>query len=81
MAVHSTDESSNCSLKFTSSNNTREDIYTMEYYSSIKRNTFESVLLRWMKLEPVIQSEVGQKKKRQYSILTLGNNDPICKAA
>ena len=36
-------------------------IYTMEYYSAIKRNTFESVLMRWMKLEPIIQSEVSQK--------------------
>ena len=35
-------------------------IYTMEYYSVIKRNTFESVLMRWMKLEPVIQSEASQ---------------------
>ena len=70
MAVHSTDETSNCSLKFTSSNNTREDIYTMEYYSAVERNAFESVLMRWMKLEPIIQSEVRQKKKkRQYSIL------------
>ena len=33
-------------------------IYTMEYYSAIKKNTFESVLMRWMKLEPIIQSEV-----------------------
>ena len=45
-------------------------IYTMEYYSSIKKNTFESVLMRWMKLEPIIQSEVSQKEKHQYSILT-----------
>ena len=37
-------------------------IYTMEYYSTIKRNTFESVLKRWMNLEPIIQSEVGQKE-------------------
>ena len=36
-------------------------IYTMEYYSAIKKNTFESVLMRWMKLEPIIQSEVSQK--------------------
>ena len=43
-------------------------IYTMEYYSAIK-NTFESVLMRWMKLEPIIQSEVSQKEKHQYSIL------------
>ena len=45
-------------------------IYTMEYYSAIKKNTFESVLMRWMKLEPIIQSEVSQKEKYQYSILT-----------
>ena len=44
-------------------------IYTMEDYSAIKKNTFESVLMRWMKLEPIIQSEVSQKEKHQYSIL------------
>ena len=44
-------------------------IYTMEYYSAIKKNTFESVLMRWMKLEPIIQCEVCQKEKHQYSIL------------
>ena len=44
-------------------------IYTMENYSAIKKNTFESVLMRWMKLEPIIQSEVNQKVKHQYSIL------------
>ena len=44
-------------------------IYTMEYYSAIKKNTFESVLMRWMKLEPIIQSEVSQKENYQYSIL------------
>ena len=44
-------------------------IYTMEYYSAIKKNTFESVLMRWMKLEPIIQSKVSQKEKHQYSIL------------
>ena len=38
-------------------------IYTMEYYSAIKKNTFESVLMRRMKLEPIIQSEVSQKEK------------------
>ena len=43
--------------------------YTMEYYSAIKKNTLESVLMRWMKLEPIIQSEVSQKEKHQYSIL------------
>ena len=42
----------------------------MEYYSAIKKNSFESVLLRWMKLEPIIQSEVRQKDKHQDSILT-----------
>ena len=46
-------------------------IYTVEYYSAIKKNEFESVLMRWMKLEPVIQSEVSQKEKHQYSILML----------
>ena len=45
-------------------------IYPMEYYSAIKKNSFESVLMRWMKLEPIIQSEVSQKDKHQYSILT-----------
>ena len=45
-------------------------IYTMEYYSAVKENSFESVLMRWMKLEPIIQSEVSQKEKHQYSILT-----------
>ena len=44
-------------------------IYTMEYYSAIKKNTLESVLMRWMKLEPSIQNEVSQKEKSQYSIL------------
>ena len=44
-------------------------IYTMEYYSAIENNAFESVLMRWMKLEPIIQSEVSQKEKHQYSIL------------
>ena len=43
-------------------------IYTMEYYSA-KKNTFESILMRWMKLEPIIQSEVSQKEKHRYSIL------------
>ena len=50
----------------------------------LKKNVFESVLMRWMKLEPIIQSEVSQKEKHQYSILTHiygiqkdGNDDPI----
>ena len=41
-------------------------IYTMEYYSAIKRNAFESVLMRWMNLEPIIQSEV---RKRMINIV------------
>ena len=45
-------------------------IYTMEYYSAIKKNTFESVLMRWMNLESIIQSEVSQKEKDKYHILT-----------
>ena len=45
-------------------------VHTMEYYSAIKKNTVESVLMRWMKLEPIIQSEVSQKEKHQYNILT-----------
>ena len=43
---------------------------TMEYYSAIKNNSFESVLMRWMKLEPIIQSDISQKDKDHYSILT-----------
>ena len=42
-------------------------IYTMEYYSAVKKNEFESVQMRWMKVEPIIQSEVSQKEKHQYS--------------
>ena len=60
----------------------------MEYYSAIKQNAFESVLMRWMKLELIIQSEVSQREKHQYSILTHtygiekdGNDDPICETA
>ena len=63
-------------------------IYTMEYYSAIKKNTFESVLMRWMKLEPIIRSEVSQKEEHQYSILTHiygiykdGNDNPIYETA
>ena len=43
----------------------------MEYYSAIKKNTFESVLIRWMKLELIIQSELSQKQKHEYSILSI----------
>ena len=63
-------------------------MYTMEYYSAIKRNTFESVLMRWMNLEPIIQSEVSQKEKDKYHILMPiygiwkdGTNEFICRAA
>ena len=42
----------------------------MEYYSAIKRNAFESIVMRWMNLEPIIQSEVSQKEKDKYHILT-----------
>ena len=45
-------------------------IYTMEYYSAIKRNAFETVLMRWMNLEPIIQSEVSQKGKDTHCMLT-----------
>ena len=45
-------------------------ICTMKYYSAIKKNTFESVLMRWMNLKPIIQSEVSQKETDKYHILT-----------
>ena len=58
----------------------------MDYYSAIKKKTFESVLMRWLKLEPIGQSEVSQKEKHQYSILLHtygiqkdGNDNPIYK--
>ena len=60
----------------------------MEYFPAIKKNAFESVLRRWMKLEPIKQNEVSQKEKHQYSILTHiygilkdGNDDPIYETA
>ena len=60
----------------------------MEYYSTIKKNAFQSVLMKWMKLEPIKQSEVSQKEKHQYGILTNiygiqkeGNDDPVRKTA
>ena len=48
-------------------------IYTMEYYSAIKRNAFDSVLIWWMNLKPVIQSEVSQKEKKSYINLYVWN--------
>ena len=63
-------------------------IYTMEYYSAVKKNIFESVLMMWMKLEPIKQSEKSQREKHQYSVLTHiygiqrdGNDKPVCKTA
>ena len=62
----------------------------MEYYSATKKNTFESVLMRWMKLEPIIQNEVSQIEKHQYSVRTHtyiygiykdDDDDPIHKTA
>ena len=60
----------------------------MEYYSAIKKNTFESVLMRWMKLEPIIQSKSKSEIKApiQYTNayiwnLENGNDDPICETA
>ena len=44
-------------------------IYTMEYYSAIRRNETELFVVRWMDLEPVIQSEVSQKEKNKYNML------------
>ena len=45
-------------------------MYTMEYYSALKRNAFESVLMRWMNLESIVQSEVSQEEKNECLILT-----------
>ena len=44
--------------------------HTMEYYSTIKRNEIELFVVRWMNLESVIQSEVSQKEKNKYHMLT-----------
>ena len=60
----------------------------MEYYSAVKRNALESVLMRWMNLEPITQSEVSQKEKDKYCILMHiygilkdSTNDPTCSSA
>ena len=45
-------------------------IYMMEYYSSIKRNRVETFLMRWMNVEPVVQSELNQRERDKYHILT-----------
>ena len=52
-------------------------IYTMEYYSVMKRNAFESVLMRWMNLDPIKQSEVSQKEKDKYYILELTSKKDV----
>ena len=63
-------------------------ISTNEYYSDFKKNALESILMRWMKLEPIIQNELSQKYKHQYSILMHvygiykdSDNGPICETA
>ena len=61
----------------------------MEYYSAVKRNTFESVLMKCIDPEPIIQIEVNQKEKGKYCILMhiyeikkkKGTDDPTCRAA
>ena len=45
-------------------------VFIVEYYSAMKRNTFESVLMRWTNLEPIIQNEVSQNEKYKHHILT-----------
>ena len=62
--------------------------YTMDYYSAVKRSTFELIIMRWMNLAPVIQSEISQKEKNKYHILTHtygiykdGTDEPIGRAA
>ena len=66
----------------------RMDKEAVVHISAIFKNAFESVPMRWMKLEPIIQSEVNQKEKHQHSILMHiygiwkdGNDDPICETA
>ena len=54
-------------------------VYTMEYYSAIKRNASESVLMRWMNLEPIIQSELSQTEKDKYCILTVESRKMVLK--
>ena len=63
-------------------------LYTVEYYSAIKRNAFESILMRWMNQEPIIHNEVSQKEKDKYHILIHiygiwkdSIDDPTCRAA
>ena len=67
---------------------THTHTHTMEYYSAIKRNKPESVLVRWMNPGPVVQSEISQKEENKHHILTHvygteknGADEPICRAA
>ena len=60
----------------------------MDFYSARKRNVFESVLMMWMKIEPILQSEVRQKEKNKcrillhiYKIWKDGTDEPVCRAA
>ena len=55
-------------------------IYTMEYYSAIKKNPCESILMRWVKLEPIIQSKVTQKDKNKYVLTYMWNLEKLYKA-
>ena len=52
-------------------------MYTREYYSATKRNAFESVLMRWMNLEPIIQSEVNQKEKNKLTHIYIGSRKMV----
>ena len=62
-------------------------IYIIEYYLATKRNAFESVLMRRMNLEPIIQNETSQKEKNKYILTHIygiqknGTDEPICRAA
>ena len=55
-------------------------MYTVEYYSAIKRNTFESVLMRWMKLEPLIQSDVKSERDGNTRPPDLPLEKPVCRS-
>ena len=66
----------------------RMDKEIVEYYSTTDKNEFQSILLRWMSLEPVIQSDISQKEKNKYYVITCvygiqknGTDEPICGAA
>ena len=63
----------------------KEVVVHNEILLAIKKNTYESVLMRWVKLEPIIHNEASQKEKHQYSILMhiygILNDDRICKTA